>query len=155
MLLIAEDGERLGIVKTAEALQMAQDKSLDLVEISPDATPPVCKMMNYGKRQYDKKKKAAQARKKQRQTQLKELKFRPVTDKGDFEVKIKKLREFIEEGDKVKIVMRFKGREIAHSALGSDMLDRIKEAVSDIANVEQEAKFEGRQMLLVLGPKKK
>ena len=128
---------------------------MDLVELVPDATPPVCKVMDYKKHLYDQKQKAKEAKKKQHRTQLKEMKLRPGTEEGDYQVKLKKIVEFLEEGDKVKITIRFRGREMAHQEIGLKQLDKIKADTEELANVEQEPKMEGRQMGMLLGPKRK
>lgn len=134
---------------------MAKREDLDLVEISPNAMPPVCRIMDHGKHMYQLSKKKAAAKKKQRQSQVKEIKIRPTIEEGDYQVKLRKLLEFIESGDKVKITMRFRGREIAHNDLGARLLDRLQADVSEEAMVEQTPRFEGRQMVMVVAPKKK
>ena len=131
---------------------MAQKDSLDLVEISPDSNPPVCKVMDYGKHVFDIKKKAAQQKKKQKQTQVKEIKFRPGTDVGDYQIKLRNLIKFLENGDKAKITLRFRGREMAHQELGMDMMKRVEADLSSLAQVEQHPKLEGRQMTMMIGP---
>jgi translation initiation factor IF-3 len=131
---------------------MAQKDSLDLVEISPDSNPPVCKVMDYGKHVFDIKKKAAQQKKKQKQTQVKEIKFRPGTDVGDYQIKLRNLIKFLENGDKAKITLRFRGREMAHQELGMDMMKRVEADLSSLAQVEQHPKLEGRQMTMVMAP---
>lgn len=138
-----------------EAKRLAYDEDLDLVEISPNADPPVCKIMNYGKFQFEQSKKLAQARKNQKQIQIKEIKFRPGTDEGDYQVKMKNLIKFLNEGDKTKITLRYRGREMAHKELGMDVLKRIEKDLEELAVVEQFPKMEGRQMVMVLAPKKK
>ncbi len=138
-----------------EAKKIAYDEDLDLVEISPNADPPVCKIMNYGKFQFEQSKKLAQARKNQKQIQIKEIKFRPGTDEGDYQVKMKSLIKFLNEGDKTKITLRYRGREMAHKELGMDVLKRIEKDLEELAIVEQFPKMEGRQMVMVLAPKKK
>jgi translation initiation factor IF-3 len=139
---------------TDEARKLAADVGLDLVEISPKARPPVCKIMDYGKFKFEQAKKQQQAKKKQKKVQLKEVKFRPNTDEGDFQVKMKNLRKFIDQGNKVKVTIMFRGRELAHRELGSQMLDRVVEEVQDEAVVEQRpAKMEGRFMIMLLAPK--
>jgi translation initiation factor IF-3 len=152
--LIAEDGEQVGILDLADAMQRATDVSLDLVEIVPNADPPVCRLMDYGRFRFDQKKKQNEARKKQKQVQVKEVKFRPGTDIGDYQVKLKNLIRFLNEGDKAKVTMRFRGREHAHRELGLDLLRRVEKDLSDISIVEQQPQMEGRQMIMVLGPKK-
>lgn len=153
--LIDADGENKGVVSTSEALAMAQDASLDLVEISPTGKPPVCRIMDYGKFRFDESKKAAVARKKQKQVQVKEIKFRPGTDEGDYKIKLKKLIEFLEEGDKAKVTVRFRGREMAHRELGMEVLKRVETDLIELGVVEQFPKLEGRQMVMVMAPKKK
>ena len=150
--LVGDDGVQIGIVELQEALDMAQEKILDLVEISPDADPPVCKVMDYGKHVFDIKKKNALQRKKQKQTQVKEMKFRPGTDEGDYQIKLRNVIRFLEKGDKAKITLRFRGREMAHQELGVAMVNRIEEDLQHIAQVEQYPKLEGRQMTMVFAP---
>ena len=152
MRLIAADGAQVGIVAIEEALQAAQQSSLDLVEISPDAQPPVCKIMDYGKHVFDIKKKLALQKKKQKQTQVKEMKFRPGTDEGDYQIKLRNLTRFLENGDKAKVTLRFRGREMAHQELGMEMMQRVEADLSELAQVEQYPKLEGRQMTMVLAP---
>jgi translation initiation factor IF-3 len=153
--LIAEDGEQVGIVDLDEAKQKASEANLDLVEIVPNADPPVCRLMDYGRFRFDQKKKQNEARKKQKQVQVKEVKFRPGTDIGDYQVKLKNLTRFLGEGDKAKVTMRFRGREHAHRELGLELLRRVENDLSDISIVEQQPQMEGRQMVMVLGPKKR
>ena len=138
MRLVAENGDQLGIQPVAEALRMAEEKNVDLVEIAPLANPPVCKLMDYGKFRYREQKKAHEAKLKQKQIQVKEIKFRPGTDEGDYKIKLGKLIQFLEEGDKAKVTLRFRGREMAHQELGTRLLDRLKEDVSPVAKVEME-----------------
>ncbi len=152
MRLIAADGAQVGIVTIEQALQAAQQASLDLVEISPDAEPPVCKIMDYGKHVFDIKKKLALQKKKQKQTQVKEMKFRPGTDEGDYQIKLRNLVRFLENGDKAKVTLRFRGREMAHQELGMEMMQRVEADLSELAQVEQYPKMEGRQMTMVLAP---
>jgi translation initiation factor IF-3 len=142
----------VGVVSITAALEMAQKDTLDLVEISPDSNPPVCKIMDYGKHVFDIKKKAAQQKKKQKQTQVKEIKFRPGTDVGDYQIKLRNLIKFLENGDKTKITLRFRGREMAHQELGMEMMKRVEADLSELAQVEQFPKLEGRQMTMVLAP---
>ena len=142
----------MGVVSISTALEMAQKDTLDLVEISPDSNPPVCKIMDYGKHVFDIKKKAAQQKKKQKQTQVKEIKFRPGTDIGDYQIKLRNLIKFLENGDKTKITLRFRGREMAHQELGMEMMKRVEADLSELAQVEQFPKLEGRQMTMVLAP---
>ncbi len=149
------DGEPIGIVSLAEAMAQAAEQQLDLVEISPNAEPPVCRLMDYGKFLYEKSKSAKDQRKKQKQIQVKEIKFRPGTDIGDYQVKLRNLTRFLEEGNKAKITLRFRGREMAHQELGTDLLNRIKTDLEEISVVESFPKLEGRQMVMVLGPKKR
>ena len=138
-----------------EARKIAYDADLDLVEISPNADPPVCKVMDFGKYQFEQSKKLQQAKKKQKQIQVKEIKFRPGTEEGDYQVKLKSLIKFLNEGDKTKITLRYRGREMAHRELGMDVLKRIEKDLEELASVEQFPKLEGRQMVMVLAPKKK
>jgi|TARA_B110000208_G_scaffold18235_1_gene22083 translation initiation factor IF-3 len=153
--LVASDGSQVGVVSLAEALGAAQKETLDLVEISPDAAPPVCKIMDYGKHVFDAKKKVALQKKKQKQTQVKEMKFRPGTDQGDYDIKLRNLVRFLENGDKAKVTLRFRGREMAHQQLGMDMMKRIEADLVELAQVEQFPKMEGRQMIMVLAPRSK
>ncbi|CCE22590.1 translation initiation factor IF-3 [Methylotuvimicrobium sp.] len=153
--VVGADGEALGIISIDEAKQLAYDNDLDLVEISPNADPPVCKVMDYGKFQFEQNKKQQAAKKKQKQIQVKEVKFRPGTEEGDYQVKLKNLTKFLEEGNKTKITLRFRGREMAHKELGMDLLKRIEKDLEELALVEQFPKMEGRQMVMVMGPKKK
>jgi len=139
----------------ADAMRLAEDSELDLVEISPNADPPVCRVMDYGKFLYEDSKQKAAARKNQKQTQVKEIKFRPGTDIGDYNIKLRKLREFLDSGDKTKVTIRFRGREMAHKDLGIKLLKRVETDLEDIGAVEQFPKLEGRQMVMVLGPLKK
>lgn len=148
--LIAEDGEQVGVVSIQDALARAEEAGLDLVEISPNAEPPVCKILDYGKYKYEQQKKAAEARKKQKVIEVKELKFRPNIDDHDYQVKIKAARRFLEEGDKVKITLRFRGREMSHMDLGMKVLTRVREELADIGKVESEARVEGRQAVMMM-----
>ena len=143
------------MVSLETALESARKETLDLVEISPDAAPPVCKIMDYGKHVFDIKKKVALQKKKQKQTQVKEMKFRPGTDQGDYDIKLRNLIRFLENGDKAKISLRFRGREMAHQQLGMDMMKRIEADLEELAQVEQYPKMEGRQMIMVLSPRSK
>ena len=152
MRLIDEEGEQLGIVALSEALVVAQGKELDLVEISPDAEPPVCRIMDYGKHLFELKQKQKDSRKKTRQTQIKEMKFRPGTDIGDYQVKIRNLVRFLEAGDKAKVTVRFRGREMAHQELGLQLLQRIEADLAEYGSVEQKPNLEGRQMMMVIAP---
>jgi translation initiation factor IF-3 len=151
--LIDKDGSNKGTVSIAEALAAAQEAGLDLVEIAPNATPPVCKLLDFGKYKYQEQKKAAEARKKQKVVEVKEIKFRPMIDDHDYEVKMRSMVRFFEEGDKVKVTLRFRGREMAHQELGQQLLSRVKDDTSKLAKVEQEPKMEGRQMVMVLAPR--
>jgi translation initiation factor IF-3 len=153
--LVGEDGEQLGIVSIAEALRMAEEQEIDLVEIAPLAQPPVCKLMDYGKFKYREQKKAHEAKLKQKQIQVKEVKFRPGTDEGDYKIKLRNLMRFLEEGDKTKVTLRFRGREMAHQEFGIRLLERVRADLDPYGIVEQFPKMEGRQMVMVLGPKKK
>jgi len=153
--LIGVDGEQLGIVSLNQALSMAEDAEIDLVEIAPQAAPPVCRLMDYGKFKYHESKKQHEARLKQKQVQVKEVKFRPGTDEGDYQVKLRNLIRFLDEGDKAKITLRFRGREITHQELGLALLKRVEADLQEYAVVEQFPKMEGRQMVMVLGPHKK
>ncbi len=150
--LIDETGENVGVVKTRDAIQQAMGVGLDLVEISPGAKPPVAKIMDLGKYKYELQKKQAEARKKQKIIEVKELKFRPNIDGHDYEVKMKSMHKFIDEGDKVKVTLRFRGREMAHQELGMAVLNRVREEMADKTKVEQRPNMEGRQMVMVLAP---
>lgn len=152
--VIDQDGEQLGILTSEEALAKAQEAGLDLVEVSPNAEPPVCRIMDFGKFRFENSKQKQGAKKKQKRTQVKEIKFRPRTEIGDYKTKLNKLRKFLEDGDKTKVTMRFRGREFAHQDLGMDLLKRVVADLEDISNVEQMPGMEGRQMVMVLGPKK-
>lgn len=145
----------MGIVSIEDALKAATESELDLVEISPDAEPPVCRLMDYGKHVFEEKKKRAESRKKQKQTQVKEIKFRPGTEDGDYQVKLRSLTRFLEDGDKAKVTLRFRGREMAHQDLGMKLLQRVQADLEEYGSVEQFPKMEGRQMIMVIGPKKK
>ena len=151
--LIDENGENVGVMPTIDARVRANDVGLDLVEISPDANPPVCKILDFGKYKFQLQKKAAEARKHQKIVELKEIKMRPGIDDHDYDVKMRSIHRFFEEGDKVKITLRFRGREMAHTNLGMDVLKRVKADLEQIAKVEAEPKFEGRQMIMILAPK--
>ncbi len=155
MRLVGAEGEQIGVVSLDEAKGLAAEKSLDLVEIAPDGQPPVCKLMDYGKHVFEAKKQQAAQRKKQKQTQVKEMKFRPGTDSGDYEIKMRSLVRFLENGDKAKITLRFRGREMAHQELGMEMLKRIEADLEELGNVEQFPKMEGRQLTMVIAPKSK
>lgn len=153
--LVKEDGEQLGVVELNKALSVARDANLDLVELVPDARPPVCKVMDYKRYLYDQKQKAKEAKKNQKQTQVKEMKLRPGTEEADYQVKLRKIVEFLENKDKVKVSIRFRGREMAHQDIGKAQLEKIIADTADIASVEQPPKIEGRQMGMLLGPAKK
>ena len=155
MRLVASDGSQVGVVSLEVALETAQKETLDLVEISPDAEPPVCKVMDYGKHVFDIKKKVALQKKKQKQTQVKEMKFRPGTDQGDYDIKLRNLVRFLENGDKAKVTLRFRGREMAHQELGMEMMKRVETDLAELSQVEQYPKMEGRQMTMVLAPRSK
>ena len=150
--LVGEDGEMIGVVSKAEGLQMALDAGLDLVEISPNAEPPVCKIIDYGKFKYEAQKKKAEAKKKQKIVEIKEIKIRPMIDDNDFNVKMKSAQRFLSEGDKVKVTMRFRGREISHNEIGMAVLQRVQETLADQCKIEQNPKFEGKQIVMLLGP---
>ena len=152
--LIASNGDQVGVVDTSKALELAKEEELDLVEIVPNQTPPVCRIMDYGKFKFENQKKAHAAKKKQKQTQVKEIKFRPNTEEADYQVKLKSLIKFLSGGDKAKITMRFRGREIAHQVIGREFLDRVQKDLNDYGVVEQIPSFEGRQMVMVIAPKK-
>ena len=153
--LIDQNGAQVGIVTVDEALLQAKQVTLDLVEISPNVDPPVCRIMDYGKYIFDQGKRKTQQKKHQKQVQVKEVKFRPVTDVGDYRVKMRKITEFLERGDRVKVSLRFRGREVQHQELGIEFIDRIKKDLPPGTVVEQEAKMEGRQLTMVLAPTKK
>ncbi len=153
--LIDANGEQAGIVSLDDALGQSQTAGLDLVEISPDAEPPVCKIMDYGKKLFEVKKQQAVQRKRQKQTQVKEMKFRPGTDTGDYEIKLRNMTRFLENGDKAKVTLRFRGREMAHQELGMQMLKRIETDLDNIGTVEQFPKMEGRQFTMVIAPRSK
>ena len=153
--LIGADGEQIGIVSIQEALANAEEAKLDLVEISPDAEPPVCRVMDYGKSIFEKKKQQAAARKNQKQIQVKEIKFRPGTEDGDYKVKLRNLIRFLSDGDKAKVSLRFRGREMAHQELGMELLKRVEADLLEYGTAEQHPKMEGRQLMMVLAPKKK
>lgn len=155
MRVTGADGESLGIISLAEAKEVAYAADLDLVEISPNADPPVCRVMNYGKFVFEQNKKQQQAKKKQKQIQVKEIKFRPGTDEGDYQVKLRNLVKFLTEGNKTKITVRFRGREMAHREIGMELLKRVEKDLEELAIVEQFPKLEGRQMVMVMAPKKK
>ncbi|MES9995840.1 translation initiation factor IF-3 [Desulfovibrio aminophilus] len=153
--VIDEDGSQLGIMATADALRHAQEKGLDLVEVSPNADPPVCRIMDFGKFKYQQQKRQQEAKKKQTVIQIKEVKFRPKTDEHDYQTKLKHIKRFLEDGDRVKATVFFRGREIVHKDRGQNMLDRVVEDLREIAKMEQAAQFEGRTMNIMLAPIKK
>lgn len=153
--MVGINNEPLGIVSLSEAFQMAEEANVDLVEIAPNAEPPVCRLMDYGKFRYQEQKKAHEAKLKQKVIQVKEIKFRPGTDDGDYGIKLRNIMKFLEEGDKCKITLRFRGREMAHQEIGMRMLERLKEDLDAQGQVEQFPKLEGRQMVMVMAPKKK
>ncbi len=153
VLLIDENGEKQGEMPTAAALDAAKEAGLDLVEVAPDGAPPVCKILDYGKMRFEEQKKRAAARKKQKSADLKEIKMRPNIDTHDYQVKAKAITRFFEQGDKVKVTLRFRGREMAHQHLGMELLQRVKEEFDEMAKVELEPKLEGRQMTMVLAPR--
>ena len=150
--VIASNGENLGILNTNQAIAMAKEEGLDLIEIAPKANPPVCKIIDMGKFKYDAQKKANKAKKKQKVVSLKEIKLRPVTGTHDYEFKVKNAKKFIVKGDKVKFTIRFKGRELQHSHLGNELMNKIKEDMKDIGKVELHPKFDGKQMIMVIQP---
>ena len=151
--LIDTDGEMVGVVSLREGLEMAAEVGLDLVEVSPNADPPVCKILDFGKYKYEAQKKKNEARKKQKIIEVKEVKLRPSIDDNDYDVKMKAMRKFLAEGDKVKITLRFRGREMAHQHLGMQLLDRVREQLEDLAKIEQIPRMEGRQMVMVVAPR--
>lgn len=153
--MIGADGEQVGVMTASSALQLAVEAGLDLVEIVPNAEPPVCRVMDFGKFRYEMSKKLQAAKKKQVQIQLKEVKFRPGTEEGDYQVKLRNLKRFLEHGDKAKVTLRFRGREMAHQDLGRKLLERVANDLSELGSVEQFPKMEGRQMVMVIGPRKK
>jgi translation initiation factor IF-3 len=153
--VIGADGEMVGVLSREEALQLAEDAGLDLVEIQPNADPPVCKIMDFGKFRFDQQKKANEAKKKTKQVEIKEIKFRPVTDEGDYQIKLRKMREFLEVGDKLKVNIRFRGREMSHQELGREMAARIEQDLGDEIVIESRPRLEGRQMVMMIAPRKK
>ena len=155
MRVIGSDGEMIGVLSRDEALQQAQEEGLDLVEIQPNADPPVCRIMDYGKFKFDAQKKANLAKKKQKQVEIKEVKFRPVTDDGDYAIKMRKMRGFLEDEDKIKVNIRFRGREMSHQELGRNMLNRIEADLGEDIVIESRPRMEGRQMVMMIAPKKK
>lgn len=155
MRLVGVNNEPLGIVKLADALRLSEEQDVDLVEIAPQADPPVCRLLDYGKFKYQEQKKAHEAKLKQKIIQVKEIKFRPGTDEGDYAIKVRNLIRFLEEGDKTKVTLRFRGREMAHQEIGVRLLERVRNELEPFGQVEQFPKMEGRQMIMVLAPKKK
>jgi len=153
--VIGANGDQVGILSRAEALQMAAEAEMDLVEVSPTAEPPVCRIMDYGKFLFEQNKKTHAAKKKQKQIQIKEVKFRPGTEEADYQVKLRNLVRFLTDGDKAKVTLRFRGREMAHTELGRRLLDRLVNDLAEIGTVEQHPSMEGRQMVMVITPKKK
>ena len=153
--VIDSAGEQRGVMSVASAIELARDEGLDLVEVAPTADPPVCRIMDFGKYLFEQNKKAQSARRKQKQVHVKEIKFRPGTEEGDYRVKLRKLIEFLEHGDKTKITLRFRGREMAHQELGANLLARVRDDLEEYGVVEQMPQMEGRQMIMVMSPKKK
>ncbi|WP_462114350.1 translation initiation factor IF-3 [Lysobacter xanthus] len=153
--VIGSDGEMIGVLSRDEALNMAQEEGLDLVEIQPNADPPVCKIMDFGKFRFEQQKKANEAKKKSKQVEIKEMKFRPVTDEGDYQIKLRNMRRFLEEGDKIKVNIRFRGREMSHQELGREMANRIEKDLGEDIVIESRPRLEGRQMVMMIAPKKK
>jgi translation initiation factor IF-3 len=153
--LIGAEGEQLGVVPTRDALKISEESGLDLVEVSPEAKPPVCRIMDYGKFKFQLSKRKAAAKKKQKQIQIKEIKLRPATEEADYQVKLRNIMKFLEQGDKAKVTIRFRGREMSHPELGMQLLHRMITDLIEEGVVEQHPKFEGRQIVMVLGPKKK
>ena len=151
--LIDAEGQNRGVIPTRQALALAEEAGLDLVELSPDAKPPVCKILDYGKFKYQEQKKASEARKKQKVIEIKEIKMRPMIDDHDYDVKMRSIKRFFEEGDKVKVTLRFRGREMAHMEIGMELLQKVKRDIDTIGKIEQEPKLEGRQMIMVMAPK--
>jgi translation initiation factor IF-3 len=153
--LIDAEGQQLGVLSTQEAKKMSEEAGLDLVEVSPDAKPPVCRIMDYGKFKFQLSKRNAVARKKQKRIQVKEVKLRPATEEADYQVKLRSIVKFLENGDKAKVTVRFRGREMSHPELGMKLLQRMQVELAETSAIEQYPKFEGRQIVMVLGPKKK
>ncbi len=153
--VIDSEGEQKGVMSVPAAIELARNESLDLVEVAPTADPPVCRIMDFGKYLFEQNKKAQSARRKQKQVHVKEIKFRPGTEEGDYQVKLRKLMEFLEQGDKTKITLRFRGREMAHQELGANLLARVRDDLEEYGVVEQMPQMEGRQMIMVMSPKKK
>ena len=155
MRVIGSDGAMIGVLSRDEALTLAEEEALDLVEIQPNADPPVCKIMDFGKFKFELQKKTNEAKKKTKQVEIKEVKFRPVTDEGDYQIKLRKMREFLEEGDKIKVNIRFRGREMSHQELGREMAARIEGDLGEDIIIESRPRLEGRQMVMMIAPKKK
>ena len=155
MRVIDAEGEQAGVMSLANGIELAKDVGLDLVEVAPTAEPPVCRVMDFGKYLFEQNKKAQSAKRKQKHVHVKEIKFRPGTDEGDYQIKLRKLMEFLEFGDKTKITLRFRGREMAHQELGAELLARVREDLKDYGVIEQMPQIEGRQMIMVMAPKKK
>jgi translation initiation factor IF-3 len=153
--VIGSDGEQAGVMSLRDGIELAKKESLDLVEVSPTASPPVCRIMDFGKYLFEQNKKAQTAKRKQKQVHVKEIKFRPGTDEGDYQIKLRKLVQFLESGDKTKVTLRFRGREMAHKELGAQLLARVRDDLEEYGSVEQMPQMEGRQMVMVIGPKKK
>lgn len=153
--MIALDGEQIGILPIEEALEAAANQGLDLVEVAPNSDPPVCRIMDYGKFVFEQNKKAQSARRKQKQIHVKEIKFRPGTEEGDYQVKLRNLIRFLKQGDKTKVTLRFRGREMAHQELGRELLKRVESDLDEYGTVEQYPQLEGRQMVMVLTPRKR
>ncbi|MBT7275621.1 MAG: translation initiation factor IF-3 [Woeseiaceae bacterium] len=153
--VINSKGDQAGVMALNLAIQMARDESLDLVEVSPNASPPVCRIMDFGKYLFEINKKGQNTKRKTKRTQVKEIKFRPTTDEGDYQIKLRKLKEFLEHGDKAKVTLRYRGREMVHQELGVQLIERVKSDLEDYGSVEQLPELEGRQMVMILGPKKK
>ncbi|MBS0225808.1 MAG: translation initiation factor IF-3 [Proteobacteria bacterium] len=153
--VIGSDGEMVGVLSRDDALRMAEEEGLDLVEIQPQADPPVCKVMDFGKFKFEMQKKANEAKKKTKQVEIKEVKFRPVTDEGDYQIKLRKMREFLVEGDKIKVNIRFRGREMSHQELGMEMAKRIEGDLGEDVVIESRPRLEGRQMVMMIAPKRK
>ena len=153
--VIDSTGEQRGVMPLADAIEVAKSEGLDLVEVSPNVDPPVCRIMDFGKHLFEQNKKAQSAKRKQKQVHVKEIKFRPGTDEGDYQIKLRKLIHFLEIGDKTKVTLRFRGREMAHQDLGAKLLARVRDDLEEFGTVEQMPQMEGRQMIMVIGPKKK
>ena len=151
--LIDHNGQNLGVTPTFEALRVAEEAGLDLVEVAPNSVPPVCKILDYGRFKFAEQKKAAEARKNQKVVEVKEIKLRPGIDDHDYDVKMKAMKRFFEEGDKVKVTLRFRGREMAHQDLGAKLLDRVRDDIGPVAKIEQDPKLEGKQMIMILAPR--